>query len=814
MAVQRRAPAVTNVLRGAVEQHSGLERPQPGVDGLLLRVVLRRGDDLVEAHFSGLWAAVLHTLEPGDCLAIENVKSPEQASEEMVWKVLPRSAAVVVVFRSGRRARLNWNNLDAEHIPKWLRLPPSKDDAGDFQYVRYLCTLRDSVVVNLWAVVWEHARPGTAIYKHECRTNIVVVDKSLDCLRCSEWACADDVPQYCVRMAVDSRDVHGFSPEDLPFLCMGDVLRVHQARIWCKPDRFVNIQQQRGSSLIVCKSSDSGCQEDTAELQFAAIGRGADAITSSDRERAFDLQRWAYSRLSQSTVSSYLVLAAELRQSDAHRDLVVQVLGACIEERVLFVSDGSLPGQLRVRADEPARAASWLFRHVRAGHWLKLRNVEPDSSWCGESDAASRSERSCIALQVSAATVTRMPIWCFDVVQRASNVRNCRFDNGSPRDSDADAATTCILPSDTSSATAGTGATDASVAVAPAIVGVQPAAALATVLADAPPDTAEEASGSGSTTVVEAVSNEVAAAAAPLLSRATSTAAGACQQATASVTDAGAAIADALAEAPVKPPACGGRTTARSAPVESVASSASKSDSPMRRLIEHRSPPTATSADTELDADEEKIDGDSSLRAERCQQQPRVRLTTVHHDNGEKASRLSDIQSAAGSGVRCFVLGRFAVASVAGNAVQEIQEVADLVTATCIICGHKFPWHRCCHDTDSSQVKRRRLGLPCGHWLFHLAFSFTMQLYDLEERSVRLAVSVCDMRGEFFGVKPEFAARDAAARQQVLSTISELKRGGSDQDHLLAVARVDGSGHAASGAYVVCNSKAEWMDVV
>lgn len=45
-------------------------------------------------------------------------------------------------------------------IPAWLRPPRTKPLGGEYEYFRYLSTLRDGLDANLYGVVWENAKPG------------------------------------------------------------------------------------------------------------------------------------------------------------------------------------------------------------------------------------------------------------------------------------------------------------------------------------------------------------------------------------------------------------------------------------------------------------------------------------------------------------------------------------------------------------------------------------------------------------------------------------------------------------------------------
>merc|ERR1719247_456394 len=154
-------------VRGVVLQHGGLEHAEAPngssaealQDVLLLRVVIR--DDRqqhVEVQFRGRWAILLSTLEPEDQIAVENPSPPEAGQIE--WRVHRSPDSVVQIRRGEHHATFDHMSVQEGHCPEWLKLPSTRPSRGLYQYVNYLITVRDGVELNMFAVVYENAKPG------------------------------------------------------------------------------------------------------------------------------------------------------------------------------------------------------------------------------------------------------------------------------------------------------------------------------------------------------------------------------------------------------------------------------------------------------------------------------------------------------------------------------------------------------------------------------------------------------------------------------------------------------------------------------
>eukprot|EP00928_Gymnodinium_smaydae_P002280 TRINITY_DN10802_c0_g6_i1.p1 TRINITY_DN10802_c0_g6~~TRINITY_DN10802_c0_g6_i1.p1 ORF type:complete len:738 (+),score=119.60 TRINITY_DN10802_c0_g6_i1:156-2216(+) len=387
------------------------------MDALLLRVLLRpagAGDgEPCEVHLQGRWAFALCSLGPGDCLMVQGAV----INGDGECCVAPQGSAVVTALREGHLARLDWPALERGELPGWLQLPPVKPVKGQYQYVAFMCSLRDGVDANLWAVVWENMKPGpTGCGSGRSMANLLVVDKSFDQLPCGAWSSASDMPQFSLQVALPG------GPAQLPFLCVGDVVRAHRVVIRSKPPRFQNIQMQQHSSLVAFEIGDrcpgqapadgadiaGGVADDAAGPRFKSLTASENpTIKESDYARARSLQQWLRDKLSQQSLSAYLALVSDIMAgTDAYRDVIVQVLKVCPAEKALLVTDGSTQEPIRVSAAEPTQAAARLFAHVKKRHWLKIRSVALHRGTDG------------VSLRASAATITRLPAWCFDVCER------------------------------------------------------------------------------------------------------------------------------------------------------------------------------------------------------------------------------------------------------------------------------------------------------------------------------------------------------------------------------------------------------------
>mmetsp|Transcript_63824 Transcript_63824/g.118626 ORF Transcript_63824/g.118626 Transcript_63824/m.118626 type:complete len:621 (+) Transcript_63824:22-1884(+) len=417
-------------LRGLVKYHGGQER-SPGVEdaGLLvsLRVLLHGAEhDEIEVEFSQVWAMVLTCLEPDDELTVTGAQEIRAALPgDSLWRlpaVCPPEVEVKIVrqFAGARlETTLNQEALEdvATSVPKWLRPPGSRPTPQGYQYVRYMCTLRPGAEANLYMLVWENARPGPQEFGDKTSMNITVVDPSFKALPPSDWTTDCALPQFSLQLQL----WHGGSSRPtapLPFLCVGDVVRIHRAKVANKPPRFINIRQQSYSSVVAFAFAGDGT------MRQIAVAKTPSHIGEEDEERIRQLHAFARNRLSTASMcNSYLKTLSEAGRLQWQEDVIVCVFEIIPRKHLLLVSDGSIHGLEEVFAEDPPLAAEWLFANVKVGHWVKLRAIMKRYNDSG--------------IRVSAAMVTRVPTWCFDVKQRILALDRMAVDPPAPQDEPA-----------------------------------------------------------------------------------------------------------------------------------------------------------------------------------------------------------------------------------------------------------------------------------------------------------------------------------------------------------------------------------------
>ncbi|CAJ1417156.1 unnamed protein product [Effrenium voratum] len=141
---------------------------------------------------------------------------------------------------------------------------------------------------NLWAVVWENALPGPAFERSWARQNWTVVDPSFDHAACAEWCLNKDFPLYGLTISVQGPQ----GVEKLPFLCLGDVVRVHRARVGAKPPRYINIRQQTHSSVLAFPCPDQVLAEaDSSEVTSCPIQGETHTVVAADKSHPFGMRR-------------------------------------------------------------------------------------------------------------------------------------------------------------------------------------------------------------------------------------------------------------------------------------------------------------------------------------------------------------------------------------------------------------------------------------------------------------------------------------------------------------------------------------------
>jgi len=622
----------------------------------------------------------------------------------------------------------------------------------------------------------------------------LVVDKSQHNLPCSAWSSSPDLPQFSMQILMNDT-----LPEYLPFLCIGDVIRCHRVRIAARPPRFLNIRQQKHSSVTVFPISLEETAPQAASGAYRPVTLGEHTVTDDDRDRAHALQSWVRERLSRETISNYLATVQELSRSPANRDVVVKVLRVIAGEQVLVVADGSTREALHVKASEPALAGNWLFHHVEAGMWLKLRNCAPGPGANGEE----------CDLVVSAAQVTRMPPWCFDVRSRAANMaaRPPIDESAPPEPPPEPAAPAAPQPPARAEgldemACAGTGFADTEVDTPPApevaeapvpspsAVDVtspirhraalsdcaanlgSPLAIARAVDLQSPPKNVLLSTGIGGTG-----SGGASSSAAPF-----SMASGG---ATGSVATLGAA------------PGTAASSVSLPATAAEIPAAARETLAPGDRVVLF-----GINRQTRLNGQEGVVvklyNGEGSrqrwlIRMDSDKQEVALRMTNLRHANPHTVPtqapavraaplavpkarlatfyglhstvRITELSAALEAGQRSLVLSGFHVERVLTGARGH-----SLLRARCKVCGASFPWK----GGEEKGAKRRRFALPCSHWLFDLAFEFELELRDAAQPNSAIEVAVRDQQGTLFNITPQTAASDPAKLDRAQEMLRHL----------------------------------------
>lgn len=402
-----------------IEQQESVPEDQDPRETLLLRICVRSaGSDLPagseEVQLHGLWAALLQSAGPGDFLEVERAQEADDEEPDSRCFSVHGDQPAITVHRDGYRYRLNKDTLEALknktlNLPEWLRLPPAKKAGKVYKYHSWLCTLRDGADANLWAVVWESSRQGPQFDKGWARHAFVVVDPTFEHFPCAEWSTTEKLPLFSVTTSIEGKKV-----EKLPHLSVGDVIRVHRARIAARMPRFINIRQQGHSAMVAFPCPEQlleadGADAEDAEVPHWGIQGETHTLVPADRARARQLQAWVQQRLSKETMSQYLVMLRDLLETSSQRDLIVQVLQVDLAPRLrLVVTDGSIPS-ISLDASQPALAAKWLASDVKVGQWLRIQQVRSNGPG---------SE----VLTVSAAHITKVPLWCLDVQVRRQQI--------------------------------------------------------------------------------------------------------------------------------------------------------------------------------------------------------------------------------------------------------------------------------------------------------------------------------------------------------------------------------------------------------
>eukprot|EP00929_Paragymnodinium_shiwhaense_P105764 TRINITY_DN70824_c0_g1_i1.p1 TRINITY_DN70824_c0_g1~~TRINITY_DN70824_c0_g1_i1.p1 ORF type:complete len:856 (+),score=139.87 TRINITY_DN70824_c0_g1_i1:91-2658(+) len=847
-------------LSGKVVSHGGLERRDmldavaaghvvSAHDGLFLRVQFQPTDGTDEPYevlFLGYWAA-LHVLGLGDHLTITGAQTLNEADSQCGGFEVrsDNDNASVEVYRpnglaEGSRATLRLADLAAGRIPDWLRLPPTRPVCRDpmvYRYVNFLCQLRDAVEANVFAVVWENAKPGPSVFHGRPCSNIIIVDRSFDTLPCSTWLSTDLLSHFSVQLSLHGHNDDAVPGVDaLPYLMVGDIVRLHRIRVSAKPPRYLNLRMQRFSSLCTFTWEDENLAVDAAP-QFTPISSGNPTRSVEDFQRAAELRFWIHHRLSTGTISNYLVWAADIELHDSHRDVIVKVLTVHQRHKELIVTDGSTDRPLRVEVSDTPSVTDWLLKKVKVGHWLKLRAVRYSGA----------------GLSVNAATVTRVPAWCYDVQARLAKLESNADAESlealhvAGREPTSPLRVRQAAPLEAASpAAAGLGGASSSSAAPAAAVPV-PAAGPPAVApgfatsSAAPAANAAEADAAAAAPAQPQMHEQAPAAPAAeqVPAQATATAAAAPQQRTlakrARADEGGNDVADADAqvnpEEDLVPVALDFNDVPTAAVPEVEVEAAAPGPAAAPEEVEVVAPPAvpAMPAAAAAASDGLLLGPVSTWTPGRA-----ARLRTVYSDDlMHPLSRLREVhENHPVSNTRSYVLGHFFVARVCHDVDGVVttaarMQVEQLVHARCRVCSSSFRWSECPESfrEDLRAAKRRRNALLCGHWLFTLEYRFRLLLRDEERPSDALMVHVVDSHNDFFGWVPQQIVTDDVARENAQKLLDDLvdardpaelqvqpglqaRLGSRKRGHSLVICRTNEL--SSSGIWLVCDSQVRW----
>ncbi|CAK9014652.1 unnamed protein product [Durusdinium trenchii] len=145
---------------------------------LLLRITVQvhGSENPGQLQLHGRWATMLQPSGPGDLLLIEGAQEADEAEEHSRCFSVAGPLPVITIYREGFHFRIDNDRLQDLQQPEWLKLPQVRKVGGAYKYHRWLCTLRDGADSNLWAVVWENARPGPNFKDGWSRCGLVLVD--------------------------------------------------------------------------------------------------------------------------------------------------------------------------------------------------------------------------------------------------------------------------------------------------------------------------------------------------------------------------------------------------------------------------------------------------------------------------------------------------------------------------------------------------------------------------------------------------------------------------------------------------------------
>lgn len=325
---------------------------------------------------------------------------------------------------------LSIDDLQPGNNLRWLTLPP--DDRARNQAYQYwrLTSVPPRRSVNVWGIFWENAksgisnsRPYSGFSTDTYCMSLLIFDESVgNTLACADWPLEKLLPSLSLQ--VKKKQPPPGSLVNMPFLCLGDIVRAHRVEALRKCPRYLNLWWRRHTDVAFadCDREEAPKGEDLYSIDMHNQDWRPTLQHDTDAKMA-QLYNFFRAKLEGETISRYLKTSVELN-FEQPEDLVVEVLAIDAYKKDMLVTDWYGDPDtyiLWVRAKTPAQTASWLFQRLRKGHWLKLRWVSKDppaDQDTEDSPDAGGDRPDCYVL---ASQVTRLPSWCHDVKVRRAN---------------------------------------------------------------------------------------------------------------------------------------------------------------------------------------------------------------------------------------------------------------------------------------------------------------------------------------------------------------------------------------------------------
>ncbi|CEM02338.1 unnamed protein product [Vitrella brassicaformis CCMP3155] len=307
-------------------------------------------------------------------------------------------------------------------------------------YYQQLAQLNERAESNLYGVVWENSnKPQRPSSGNVAFYNVLLVDESTGIPTAQPQP---EKPIHSLQLTCDT-------PDQLPFLTAGDIVRVHRTRPLFKNvlgQRYMNLQFDNWKTSVRYWTGDAASTPTQANAGIVGSRQIKTTFEQDDETTIQQLKKWAHDHMENNAVysSRYVKSLSDVlhNTTDKYFDVIARVYevrfapplprvmpNGVVEQPMtdahgrhafrLIVEDGTTTDRFHVSGVSEDTAAFLMSEPgaLQPFDWIRLRNI-----FLMDEKLKDEAGQELHLLHANHERVTRLPLWCKDVQDRAINL--------------------------------------------------------------------------------------------------------------------------------------------------------------------------------------------------------------------------------------------------------------------------------------------------------------------------------------------------------------------------------------------------------